>query len=240
MHKGRRDRLQVRLLALGAAAAFAFARGSDPSGETILRNVQSHMAEVRDYTVHLDVVADIERLNVPEMHVTMYFKQPDKVHLDAQGFAMLPREGLALNMEKLMSRYTVERVDHDTAGGESLYRLTLAARSERTAMRSMQLEVHPVRWTIERFSTGGAGDRTVSVSFRYAQVEGHWLPEQMTARFSMAPADTAGGEPPEGPAPFPPRQIPRNGTVTVHYSSYQINTGLSDEIFSKDATRPPE
>ena len=139
-----------------------------------------------------------------------------------------------------MSRYSVERVDRDTVGGEFLYRLTLAARSERTAMRSMQLEIHPARWTVERVTTGGVGDRMVNVSFRYAQVEGHWLPEQMTARFSLAPADTSGGEPPEGPAPFPPRQVPRNGSVTVHYSSYHINTGLSDEIFTKDSARPPE
>jgi len=80
----------------------------------------------------------------------------------------------------------------------------------------------------------------VNVSFRYARVEDHWLPEQMTARFSMAPADTSGAEAAEGPAPFPPRQVPRNGTVTVHYSSYRINTGLSDEIFMKDTARPPE
>ena len=240
MQKGRRGQLQARMLALGAASAFALVHGGEPSGEAILRNVQSRMAEVRDYTVHLDVVADIERLNVPEMHVTMYFKQPDKVHLDAEGFAMLPREGLALNVEKLLSRYFVEHVERDTVAGGSLYRLTLAARSERTAMRSMQLEIQPDRWTIERVSTGGPGDRTVNVTFRYAQVEGHWLPEQMTARFSVAPADTSGGEGVEGPAPFPPRQVPRNGTVTVHYSSYHINTGLSDEIFTKDPSRPPE
>ena len=111
----KRGHLQARMLALGAASAFALVHGGEPSGEAILRNVQSRIAEVRDYTVHLDVVADIERLNVPEMHVTMYFKQPDKVHLDAEGFAMLPREGLALNVDKLLSRYFVEHVERDIA-----------------------------------------------------------------------------------------------------------------------------
>lgn len=240
MHSPPRTHMQARILALGAAAAFGLAHGGDPSGEAILRNVQSRMAEVRDYTVRLDVLADIERMNVPPMHVTMYFKQPDKIHVDAEGFAMLPREGLALNIDKLVSRYAVERVEKDTVGGVTLYRLSLAARSERTELRTIRLEIHPTRWTVERIVTGGTGDRMVSVSFSYTQVEGHWLPDEMTARFSVAPADTGGGETADQNSPFPPRQMPRNGTVTVHYSGYRVNTGLSDELFTKDPARPTE
>jgi len=28
-------------------------------------------------------------------------------------------------------------------------------------------------------------------------------------------------------------QMPRKGTITVRYSHYEINTGLSDDIFNK-------
>ena len=72
-------------------------RPADPSGEQILKNVESARAAVKDYTVMLDIVADVERLKVPPMKAKMYFKYPDKVHFDSKGFALLPREGLALN-----------------------------------------------------------------------------------------------------------------------------------------------
>jgi outer membrane lipoprotein-sorting protein len=233
MKTGRlRQRILPRVLALSVAAAAAVARGGDPGGETILRNVEARLAALRDYTVTLDVVADIERLNVPPMHATMYFKQPDKIHLDAEGFALLPREGLQPNVGKLLSRYAVARVGKDSLDGISVLKVTLVAKSDRSFPRSLTLYVNPQRWTTERIVTSGAADRLATISFSYVQVEGIWLPGGMTAAFALAPPDSTGIDLPAGP--LRPQQTPRNGTVTVRYSNYRLNTGLSDDIFAKD------
>ncbi|HEX7571908.1 MAG TPA: hypothetical protein VF514_02365, partial [Bacteroidota bacterium] len=203
------------------------------AGETILRNVEARLAGVYDYTVTLEVVADIERLNVPPMHATMYFKQPDKVHIDAEGFAMLPREGLQPNVGKLLARYAVAGVDKDTLDGIEVRKVTLQAKSDRSFPRSLTVVVNPQRWTTERIITSGGADRLATISFSYVQVEGIWLPGGMTAAFAFAPPDSAGIDLPAGP--LRPQQKPRNGTVTVRYSNYRLNTGLSDDIFAKDA-----
>jgi hypothetical protein len=228
-----RRRVMPRVLALSVAAAAAVARGGDPGGETILRNVEARLAAVHDYTVTLDVVADIERLNVPPMHVTMYFKQPDKVHLDAEGFAMLPREGLQPNVGKLLAKYTAAGVGKDTLDGVPVRKIMLQAKSDRTFPRSLSVYVNPDRWTTERIVTSGSADRLATISFTYVQVEGVWLPGGMTAAFAIAPPDSTGLDLPAGP--LRPQQKPRNGTVTVRYSNYRLNTGLSDDIFAKDA-----
>ena len=57
----------------------------------------------------------------------------------------------------------------------------------------------------------------------------------MTAAFSLGPADSTEPDLPANPMRMP--QKPRNGTVTVRYSNYRLNTGLSDDIFAKDV--PP-
>ena len=220
-------------MAISAAAAVALAHGGDPSGETILRNVESRLASVRDYTVSLDVVADIERLNVPPMHVTMYYKQPDRIHLDAEGFALLPREGLQPDVGKLLARYTVAGAARDTLDGLPVRKVTLQAKSDRTFPRSLSVYVNPERWTTERIVTTGAADRLVTISFSYMQVDGVWLPGGMTAAFALAQADSAETDLPPA-APLRGQQKPRNGTVTVRYSNYRLNTGLSDDIFTKD------
>jgi hypothetical protein len=54
----------------------------------------------------------------------------------------------------------------------------------------------------------------------------------MTAAFSIAQADSLEGDLPA--APMRPQQMPRKGTVTVRFSEYRLNTGLNDEIFTKD------
>ena len=222
----------TRTLALSAAAAFALARGGDQEGEAILRSVDARIASVRDYTVTLDVVADIERLNVPPMHATMYFKQPDKVHLDAEGFAMLPREGLQPNFSKLLTRFNVAAVGKDTVDGVPLKKVVLQPKSERTFPRSLTIDVNTERWTPERIVTTGSGDRVATITFTYVQVGGVWLASEMKAGFSLAAPDSA--EPDMPAAPMRPPQTPRKGTVSVTFSNYRINTGLSDDIFSKD------
>ncbi len=234
MRYGRlRRRVMPRVLALSVAAAAAVARGGDPGGETILRNVEARLAAVHDYTVTLDVVADIERLNVPPMHATMYFKQPDKVHIDAEGFAMLPREGLQPNVGKLLAKYTAAGVGKDTLDGVPVRKVMLQAKSDRSFPRSLTVYVNTARWTTERIVTSGAADRLATISFNYVQVEGVWLPGGMTAAFALAAPDSTGIDLPAGP--LRPQQKPRNGTVTVRYSDYRLNTGLSDDIFAKDA-----
>ena len=232
--KNSRLRRQVmpRVFALSVAAAAAVAQGGNTEGEAILRNVESRLSGVRDYTVTLDVVADIERLNVPPMHLTMYFKQPDRVHLDAGGFALLPREGLQPNIGKLLSRYRITGVTKDTLEGVPVRRVVLQAKSDRSFPRSMSVYVNPERWTAERIVTSGSGDRLATISISYVRVEGVWLPGGMTAAFALAPPDSAGNDIPAGIMRPPPP--PRNGTVTVRYSDYRLNTGLSDDVFAAD------
>jgi outer membrane lipoprotein-sorting protein len=233
MKTGRlRQRIMPRVMALSVAAAVAVARGGDPAGETILHNVEARLAAVHDYTVTLDVVADIERLNVPPMHATMYFKQPDKVHINAEGFAMLPREGLQPNVAKLLAKYAVAGVGKDTLDGVPVRKVMLQAKSDRSFPRSLAVYVNTQRWTTERIVTSGGADRLVTISFSYVQVQGIWLPDGMRAAFALAPADPTETDSPAGP--LRPPQKPRNGTVTVRYSNYRLNTGLSDDIFTKE------
>ena len=233
MKPGRlRNRVMPRVMALSVAAAVAVAHGGDPAGETMLRNIDARLASVRDYTVTLEVVADIERLNVPPMHATMYFKQPDRVHLDAEGFVMLPKEGLQPTVGKLLARYSVTGVGKDTLEGIPVRKVILQAKSDRALPRSLTVYVNPARWTAERIVTTGSADRLATVSYRYTDVDGVWLPEEMTAAFSTAPTDSTEADLPA--SPIRPQQMPRKGSVRVTYSNYRLNTGLSDDIFSKD------
>jgi len=230
--------------ARGALCAAVFLSAAwhpgDPSGLEILKNVEEASAKVNDYSATLEITADIERLNVPPMKVRLFFKRPDKIHIDAEGFALLPREGLVLNAGRLMNRYTVKGVARESSEGVTLYALTLIAKSERTRLRTVLVYVDPARWTVEKLVMSQPGERMMSAAFRYAQVDGFWLPSELVASFAIAPADTSDPEPVEQVLPPRPSQKPRKGSVTVRYAGYSINTGLSDELFKDDPARPPD
>ncbi len=227
------------MLSFAGVLAFSGRAGSQPlKGSEILARVEALYNDVNDYTVTLDIVADLERLNIPPMHVTMYFKKPNKLHFDAEGFAILPREGLGISAGQLSARYTVERVDEDTLNGAREFRLTLTPKDERAQIRKLLLYVNPVRWTPDKGVTSLPDGRTMSAAVQHEQVDGRWMPSLMTVTFTSPVRDTTEVPPWEQVAPAAPirRASPRNGTITVRYSDYRINTGLSDDIFSKETS----
>jgi outer membrane lipoprotein-sorting protein len=220
----------LRSLVLGAVLVTATG-SAQPSGEEILTRVETSLSGVRDYTVSLEVTADVERLKVPPMHVTMYFKQPDKVHFDSEGFALLPREGIAFSVGRLRKRYSVEAVDEEVVDGEKLLRLTLMPRADQSAVRRLFMYVNPSRWTPERLASTLVDGRDMLATLTYQQFEGHWLPSKLVMKMTSSAKDSTEISPLDQSVPIPRPSIPRSGTITIEYSGYRINTGLPDELF---------
>ena len=67
------------------------------TAEKVLENVKAQFENIQDYTATITATVNIEKLHIPQMTIKVYFKQPNKVHIESKNFAMVPREGLALN-----------------------------------------------------------------------------------------------------------------------------------------------
>jgi outer membrane lipoprotein-sorting protein len=220
--------MMICLLMMALTAAPA-----DTGGAAILDRVASQVRDVRDYAVTLDVTTNIERMSVPPMKATMYFKKPDRVHFEAKGFAVLPREGLTLNPALLSERFVVESVSPDTLSGKDVLRLAMRPRSDQARTRRMYLFVDPQRWTPEKFTTSGIDGRAMSATFTHARVGEFWLPSTLLVQFSDAP-DTAAVPQWEQNIPGAGGRMSfRGGTIEVKYSDYRVNAGLDDAIFEE-------
>jgi outer membrane lipoprotein-sorting protein len=208
-----------------------------PSGKIILQNVEKGVEGVNDYVVNLEVNVDMERMQAPRSIATMYFKKPDKIHFESPNIALLPREGFALGSSSLLRSYIPTTVGDDTVGTRKVIKLTLAAKEERTRLRQIYVWVDPKQWTIARLQTVPYEGRVVTLTFEYELEKGkYWLPHLLTVDFDLVSRDTPRKPVESAPTPTNPfdemqRRSPAVGTVTVRYSEYRINTGLSDEIF---------
>lgn len=210
--------------AFGAAFHLQF------SGETILKRVEAELAAIQDYTVSLDVEADVERMNVPPMQVTMYYKHPDKFHFESTGFALLPREGLSFNVARVLSRFSVENLAGN--GDRQQVHLTLRPKHESDRITKLEVSIDTLVWRPVLVRTLLAGGRSMTAQFRYERYDGFPMPSELTVEFASPPADT-GDAPITMPGAVPRTAMPRTGKVHVRYSNYRINTGLSDDIFLK-------
>lgn len=204
--------------------------GSLPAGEALLKRVEAEFAKVQDYTVTLDVTADVERMNVPPMHVQMYYKHPDKFHFASANFALLPREGLAFNVARILSRFSVE----DVGEGEqpTSVHILLRPKSDAARVGKLEISIDTTLWRPTVVKSVLIGGRTMTARFQYARYEGYVMPALLTVQFKSPPADSTDA-PISMPGAIPRSPMPRNGTVTIRYSDYKINKGLSDDVFEK-------
>ena len=206
----------------------------DPSGEAILKKVEESRAGVQDFTVTLDIEAHLEQVSLPSMQVTLYFKHPDKMHFDGEGFAIIPKEAVTLSPTHLLKRFTVESVERDTLNGEKEFKLSLKPNDERVRLRSATLYVHTERWTMDRLASTLPDGRVLSAEFTHRNIQGAWLPAVLTVSFTAPrPAPPSPATEDEAP-PSLRRPVLQGGFVIIRYSGYRINTGLDDALFAPD------
>jgi len=185
----------------------------------------------------------MERVRVPKVSATMYFKKPDKVHFSSTSFAILPREGLALNPVLLRERYEPKILGDEMLDGRNVHKLELTAREAKTRPGQLILWIDPTTWTISRMETAPYQGRVLRLVFSYEQQAGGFLlPKTMKATFEVTARDSSARQfnlDMQAPPQFDETPRPsRSGSITVKYLEYKVNVGLSDDLFEKRDEAP--
>ncbi len=223
-----------------SAVVFVGAMGQKKllNGDEILLKCAQNLEGIKDYTVDLEAQMNMERVRIPSMKAVMYFKAPDKIHFESPNFAMLPREGFALPIRELVERYEATRRGEEMVMEKKTIKLFLVAKDPSARLQQLFAWVDPATMTIVKTETVPYRGRSATVRFEYALLENrYWLPVALEAQFSVAGGDTAAGadfQAPSAPQLEEFRRPSRSGSMSVRYSNYRINTGLSDDMFKRD------
>jgi outer membrane lipoprotein-sorting protein len=219
-------------------------KGQESAGSIILQNVANGLVGVQDFVARIEASVDMERLRVPKMNATLYFKKPDKVHFDSPGFAMLPREGIVLNAATLAARYDAAVIGEESVEGKKLVKLQLKAKEESTRPRQISVWVDQTLWTIAKIESVPYQGRVLRLEFSYAsQPGGYVLPQTLKASFEAGSRDST-QRPLDIDMSAAPQldemrqRVPRSGSIVVKYLEYKINVGLSDDVFEKKEIPP--
>jgi outer membrane lipoprotein-sorting protein len=213
------------------------ARGDEPTAEDVVRNLQSTFSLIEDYTVQIVIETDIQGVNVPRMEIQAFVKQPDKIHLESKGFAMLPREGVIINPNRFNGDdFYMSLLGKGMFRSRETFKLELVPRKEGIKVRKLILWVDPERWIILKIDSVTWEGQSVVVEFRYKRFQDkYWLPVTAVAdvdlgsfkgfsSFHGGPGwDQAGRTAPEE----------RKGTIHIRFYDYRINKGIPDSIFKK-------
>jgi len=230
--------LFMTVLVVSALLPAAGQKTQSDAAVAMMKNVEKGFDGVRDFTATIEVSVDMERIRMPRMNATMYFKKPDKVHFSSSNFAMLPREGIALNPSLLRERYTPRIAGEEEIDGRKVQKLDLTGKEASVRPNRLLVWIDPATWTISRVETVPYQGRNLRLEFTYAvQPGGFVLASMMKATFEIAARDSSQKRldlDVGAPTQFEEIQRPsRSGSITVKYLEYKVNVGLSDDMFEK-------
>lgn len=215
-------------------SSLGFGQTKDP--DAIIKNLKSAFSHVKDYIADVSVKADIKSLKVPEMKAKVYFKQPDKVHLQSEGFALLPKDGLYTSpLSFLDLQYTAIYVKDETLDGVNTSVVKIIPLEDKGNFVLTTLWIDQAKNVIRKVEATTKVNGTLNLILSYDDnITRYPLPSGMVFSFNTKKAAS------------PDQMLPGNGDknqmrsldlvsgkIYISYSNYVVNKGIPDSIFEK-------
>ncbi|MGK9368442.1 LolA family protein [Melioribacter sp. Ez-97] len=198
------------------------------NAEEILNKVINKFEQVEDYEVDLTISTDLQMVKMPDMKLKVFFKQPDKLKITSEGFAMVPKDGVNLNPLKfLKSEYSAVYVKNEKDEEDEKINLDvikIIPLSDTADYILSTVWVDTENNLVRKLET--VTKRGVNVTSRfYYKDTAYSLPSKVVVSFNQS-----------GEAKSKQEEEKRfrqslKGVVTLTYSDYKINRGLKDEFF---------
>jgi len=213
-----------------------FPQKRDP--DIILRKLLEKFDNVEDYQVDVRIKVDVEFIKAPESKAKIYFKQPDKIHIQSETFALIPKDGLDFSPSGLLGKkYTSIYEKDDTIDGNKVSVIKIIPLGEGNVILTT-LFIDSDESLIRKLETTTKSEGTFSINLKYKLNAEYPLPSEMIFSFDMEGLNLPPGISGEFNSDSQEklkkeRNKPVRGKVYISYSNYKVNQGIPDEIFNE-------
>jgi outer membrane lipoprotein-sorting protein len=204
--------------------------------EQIFKNMKTRFNQVNDYKAEIEANVNLERIKMPKVKITVYFKQPDKFHYESKSFALLPKGGINFNP----SDYPEDKFNHKLIGKETInnincYKLEISPKeSKKNSVQSnLYFYVDSDNFVIKRIVNEKSELFNLIIDFYHNWYENKYLLPSII-KLSYDAKNIAEEELNEKQ---PEKKLTKiqKGDITVNFIKYSINLGLNDDIFKQPA-----
>lgn len=207
--------------------------------DAILADVIKNFDRVKDYVVDVSVKVDVEFLKVPDTKAKIYFKRPDKVHLESDGFALLPKEGIDFSPKALLKKkYTaLYEKDVDLDGVNTSVVKIIPIGDEGNVILST-LWIDQKKNIIRKVESTTKTNGTFTINLYYDDNLNYPLPLKIVFSFNteqMNLPKALNNDTESDQTKKKNRRLTSNtvGRVIVTYSNYRVNKGIPDSVFNE-------
>lgn len=210
-----------------------------PEPKTILNKLREKFSTVKDYSVDVRIKIDVDFLIAPVTDAKILFKQPDKIRIKSEGFALLPKEGLNYSPTKILDgEYTSFFDSEQTLDGKRVYVIKIIPIGNNGNVVLSTLWIDKQQYILRKIETATklSGVFTLDLSYD-PNLTKYPLPSKMVFSFDISKVSipkTITGEIDEEEAKKKKKKRLTKGTVSLSYSNYEVNKGIDNSEFTEE------
>lgn len=209
--------------------------------DALLKKVKEKLNSVNDYEAEGILKTDVSFMKIPESKVNVYYKKPDRFRIKKpDGISIVPKGGVSVNINSLFAggEYTSVPAGSGTVDGTKVSIVKLLPLDEKSEVVVSTLYIDEKLLLIRKATTTTKENGTYEMEMSYGKFSQWGLPDKVIFLFSTKDYKLPKGlafdyDTGKKPAENNPSAKNQKGKVEINYSSYSINKGLDDSIFSK-------
>lgn len=217
---------------------FCFTIGFSQDADAILSRVVSKINAVKDYSVDVNIKADIPLIKILPVKATIYYKQKDKFKVVSKGIAILPKQGFTDVNSFLMKKSSYMSVDGGvkTIDNVKTNLITVIPTGENSEFVLAKLWIDSKNDLILKSQITTRSSGTVTVDYSYGTEAEFGLPSQLifdidVKKFKLPKSVAADLNKTEKDKQKTKKDKDQKGTITIKLSNYKINKGINDDFF---------
>ena len=204
------------------------------AGVRLLEALERKYSGLKDYTCDLQVHFAIETFKAPDLQARLFYKSPDRMRIDSPRVVFFPRDAGYFNPAQFTPKAnTVLFLGYVTYNNRKAAQLRLIPKKIQGATQDMVLTIDQEKLLLEELILTQQGGKEVTAVFTYGTFGGFALPTFIRLILNL-PAIEPGVAQGLGAIPDSGEERRVKGEIDITYTNYQVNTGLPDELFTKD------
>lgn len=204
----------------------------------LIKRVKEKLDKVNDYTAQGKMKIDVSFIDAPDSKVTVYYKKPDRFKVKkAGGISILPKGGISVNMGTLLANkdYDIVPGKDTKINGVDTKVVKLLPRDENSDVVLTTLYIEEKNAVIRKATVTTKENGSYEIELNYGKYLEWGLPDKAVFLFNTKDYKLPKGitfEYEKGEKKKETTLKNKKGKVEITYTSYVINKGIDDKVFS--------
>jgi outer membrane lipoprotein-sorting protein len=199
------------------------------------------LSAVRDYTADIQIKVSVSFINIPKLNGRLYYKAPDKMRLERHGgISILPKKNINFSLRNMLPSGNVTILDlcYDTLYAKKFRVVKIIPSTEQNDIVISKVWIDDKLGLIIKTETTTRNQGTITMNLEYGAYLKYSLPDKVTLLFDVNEYKLPKGLTMdyEQTAIAVKSKIAsskkKTGTVEIFYMKYNVNSGISDDIFN--------